>query len=84
MLTPYSSDLDRRLQTQSDSLHSLDPVYDHMGELAGDSVMLPAEVQALLQFLGVLIMDLAQVIRAIEDQYPQWAGLFASERQMYS
>jgi hypothetical protein len=80
---PYTGDLDRLYKLQQ-GMRSLDSVYDFIGEVAGDAVMLPAEVHSLLMFMGHIATDSGWVIRVTEEQYPQWADYFAADRKMYA
>jgi hypothetical protein len=83
MAKPYRDDLDRLYEVKR-AVRSLGCVYDRMGELAGNAVMLPAEVRALHMFITKAVMDLGRLIFDIEQQLPDWAEYFASERKLYA
>jgi hypothetical protein len=83
LLKPYRDDL-HRLGDLKSALRKLDSVYDCMGELVGDAVMLPAEIISLQKFLGGMVTDFGGIIWAIEQNHPELASAFTNDRWMYA
>jgi hypothetical protein len=82
LVDPYLDDL-HRLSLVKETVRAMDPIFDRMTEMAGDDPLPPAAL-GLWKFLWNIALDLAWVIRYIEEQHEDLKEFFKPEREMYT
>jgi hypothetical protein len=82
LVDPYLNDL-HRLSLVKETVRQIDPVFDRMTEVTGDSPLPPAAL-GLWKYLWSVALDLAKVIRYVEEQHEDLKGFFKEEREMYT
>jgi len=82
-MTIYKDDLGR-LRVLKSLCHQMDPLIDEVAQMADDFSELPLAVRALTNYLGMIATDIGGIIWTIEQQRPELAAMFATQREHYA
>ena len=82
LFQPFSDEFDR-LARAKEAMRSMNFVFDWIAETF-DPGPRPPLVDGLLQFMGEASIDLALVVRFVEEQHPELKWLFDQERADYA